>query len=375
MKVKLLRFAPLAVFVLTSSALRAGAVDREVTGTSDFPVITDKEVKDEPVFLSLTRFSEPMSHIPTDVSVVRKEEIQRLDAKTAGDVVERLPSVTMTKSGTLGSFASLRMRGAPSSAHVQVLVDDLPLGGVASQFVDLSQIPVEDIDRIEVIRGGSSVLYGANTAGGIIHIITKRHTGDRPVSTIGIEGESFKTQVYRGSLGAQGGGFDGIVNARHYFTDGFQKNADGTNTSISGTGGYSFANGGRISVSASRSDSNAGDPQGTLLPISQWDGSRERDAVSKTARIDQNWDTGHVRWASGGRSRAWPSVPTRFTTPVPRKASGLLSISGHKSSETTRGSNSRSVFSRALLMSAMVKRQPVRPRAMWWIGPPMSSKH
>ncbi len=235
--------------------------------------------------------------IPASVSVVNADEIRRLDAKSLIDVMERLPSVSLNRSGTLGGFGFLRMRGAPSSSQTQVYLDDLPLGGVSSQGVDLSQIPVEDIERIEVVRGGPTAAYGSNTMGGVVHIVTKRHQGPRPVSTVGIESQSFKTQIYRGSLGAQRNGFDGYVNASRYFTDGFQKNADGTGTSISGNGGYTFAGGGRISVSASRYDNDTGDPRGTLLPISRWDGSRERDPVNTAARVEQNWNTGRVQAA------------------------------------------------------------------------------
>jgi outer membrane receptor protein involved in Fe transport len=190
----------------------------------------------------------------------------------------------------------------PTSAQVQVLVDDRPVGGVSTQFTDLSQIPAENIERIEIVRGGSSVLYGANTIGGVIHVITKRHRDEeRARSSIGWETGSFKTHIYRADLGAKARGFDGYVNASRYFTNGFQQNADGDNFSAAGNGGYSFDNGARVSLDLSRADHEIGDPQGTTVPISQWDGSREHFAANPSQRVEQKYTTARLQasWPLG----------------------------------------------------------------------------
>lgn len=251
--------------------------------------------EDAPLFLSLTRRGAARDRMPSNVSVVTQAEIRESGAKTLDQVLDSVPSVDVTRTGTLGSFSTVRLRGVPSSAQVQVLVDDEPLGGVSSQFIDLSQIPVENIDRIEIVRGGSSVLYGANTIGGVIHVITKRAKGDRPLSSVGVEARSFKTQIYRADLGVRGGGFDGYVNGSRYFTDGFQQNADGNNLTLSGRGGYDFAGGARVEVALSRSDHEIGDPQGTTVPLGQWDGKKERAAANPTQRVDQDINTGRVK--------------------------------------------------------------------------------
>jgi vitamin B12 transporter len=248
----------------------------------------------DPVFLSVTRQADRLSRMPTNVSVLTAEEIRESGGKTLADVLDRVVSADVTRAGGLGSFATVRLRGVPSSAHVQVVVDDRPVGGASLQFADLSQIPADDIERVEVVRGGSSVLYGANTVGGVVHVITKRQKEEGSRSSIGYESRSFKTQVYRGDFGVRANGFDGYVNASRYFTDGFQQNEDGENMSVAGNGGYSFANGARVSLDLSRSDNDIGDPQGTLLPPEQWDGSRERTAANVSQRIEQDINAGRL---------------------------------------------------------------------------------
>lgn len=256
---------------------------------------------DEPVFLSVTREETPMDRLPSNISVITPEDIEAMGAKTLDEVLGILPSVDVTRTGSLGTFSTVRMRGVPSSGQVQILVDDQPLGGVSLQFVDLSQIPLDNVERIEVVRGGSSVLYGANTMGGVVHIITKRHTAEQPTSMIGIEGRSYQTQIYRAEIGGQGHGFDGTFNASRYFTDGFQENSDSDDIAVSGKGGYTFPNGGNISLALARTDHDVGDPQGTPVPFDQWDGDREREAIDPNGRVEKNTNTGRLKivWPLG----------------------------------------------------------------------------
>ncbi|MBI4396655.1 MAG: TonB-dependent receptor [Elusimicrobia bacterium] len=259
----------------------------------------------KPLFLSVTRRADPMETLPSNISVVPKEEILRSGARTLEEALVLVPSLDVNKTGVLGSFSTVRLRGVPSSAHVQVLVDDQPLGGVSTQFIDVSQIPTDNIERIEVVRGGSSVLYGANTVGGVIHVLTKRHTADRTHSSVGLHMRSFPTekgvlrrfdtQNYSAHIGARGNLWDGSFFATRYFTDGFQKNSDAKNVSVSGNGGVTFGNGARLTLDLSRSDHDTGDPQGTLVPQPAWEHRQERIPVDPNQRVSQDLNTGRLK--------------------------------------------------------------------------------
>lgn len=263
-----------------------------------------------PVFISLTRAEAPLDRMPSNVSVMTQDDIAATGARMLDEALDHLLSADVARAGTLGSPSTLRLRGVPSSAQTQVVVDDRPAGGTSVQSTDVSQIPVDMIERIEVVRGAAAMLYGANTIGGVVHVITKRHAGEQARSSIAIDARSFKTQIYRADLGVAGGGFDGYVNAGRYFTDGFQENARAENTNVFGRGGYSFANGARVSADVSHVNHDAGDPRGTLVPLDQWDGKKERPAADPTRRLEQ--DTNAARFKAETPLGGAASVQTTF---------------------------------------------------------------
>ncbi len=276
--------------------IAAAAACGWVLWTAVPPARADEESRAEPPpFLSLTRRPVSLDRLPTNVSVISGEEIRQTGAHTLDEALDLLPAADVGRTGTLGSFSTLRLRGVPDPAQVQVLVDDRPVGGVSAQAADLSQIPVWAVDRVEIVRGGSAMLYGANTLGGAVHVITKRHGADRPESSIDWDIRSFLTQIYRGEAGGRGKRADGHVSASRYFTNGFQRNGDARNVSVSGNAGYAFENGARFSLDLSRSDHDAGDPRGTLIPIAQWDGNKERVASDPDGRMERDINAGRLQ--------------------------------------------------------------------------------
>lgn len=253
---------------------------------------------DDSTFLSLTRTSRPVREMPSNVSQMTGEEIQATGAKTVAELLDFMPAVVLSRSGGLGRFASVRVRGVPSSSQVQVVVDDRPLGGVSNQFIDLSLIPVENIDRIELVRGGSSVLYGANTIGGVVHIITKSRREHGWDAEVGLETRSHQTRIVRGTAGAAAGLVDGFVTLNRYRTDGFQQNSDAENVSGSANVGLSFDNGSRLSADFLRTMHRVGNPQGTSVPISEWDGKKERIAANPDGRVEQDKSEGRLKYSA-----------------------------------------------------------------------------
>lgn len=252
------------------------------------------EPEDGAVFGSLTRTPSPLDRMPSNISVMTQDDIAATGARTLDEALDHLVSADVVRTGTLGSFSTLRLRGVPSSAQTQVIVDDRPVGGTSLQFTDVSQSPVGMIERIEVVRGASSVLYGANTIGGVVHVITKRHAEKQSRSSVAVDARSYKTQIYRADLGIAGDDFDGYVNAARAFTDGFQENAGAENTNAFASGGYSLGNGARLSLDVFHVNHDVGDPQGTLVPLGEWDGKKERPAADPTRRVEQ--DTNAARF-------------------------------------------------------------------------------
>lgn len=255
------------------------------------------ETNEEVPFVSLTRQGLSSRKLPTNISVLKREDLERSGAETVDEVLDQLPGIDLSRSGALGSFTTVRMRGVTGSAQVQVVVDDHPLGGVSNQSIDLAQIPVDSIERIEVVRGGSSVLYGANTIGGVIHIFTRHHLAEKPRVEVGFEGRSHQTKIVHANAGASGGGFDGFATVGKLRTDGFQQNSDAEQVNGLANVGYSFPNAARITFGISAVDHEVGNPRGTNVPFHEWNGEKERAAAETDARSEKTRKEGRLKVA------------------------------------------------------------------------------
>lgn len=136
-------------------------------------------------------------------TVITAKDMEEQGAIAASDAVQLVPGVMLRQSGQPGSAATVYIRGAKSN-QVLVLVDGQRLSSPAFfSGTDLSKYPVEDIARIEVIRGPASCLYGSEAIGGVINIITKRNTepGGEASAGYGSNGRQNRRVSLRGTAG------------------------------------------------------------------------------------------------------------------------------------------------------------------------------
>jgi vitamin B12 transporter len=242
--------------------------------------VTSEDVR----FITLTRRPLLESELPTNVTVLNENDIHNSGGVNVADVLELVPGLDLSRSGSIGQFTSFRLRGVPRSNQSQVLIDEQPLGGVSIQEINLALIPADQIERIEVVRGGSSVLYGPNAIGGIVHIFTKQQP--KPFASLGYERQSFETGITRAGAGGTWGPWSLRANGQHYETNGYMQNSDGHSDTGEGTLGYRWGNGAHLQASTSFTDHEFGTPNGTPIPFDEWDGDRERTANSLTQQID-----------------------------------------------------------------------------------------
>lgn len=137
-----------------------------------------------PVIVTATRTAITVDDALSSVTVITRADIERLQPVSVQDLLTGLPGVTFTQSGGLGQQSSLFLRGT-NSTHTLVLLDGVRLGSVTAGFASLEQIPVEQIERIEIVRGPRSSLYGADAIGGVIQIFTRhgQTDGGQPLSS------------------------------------------------------------------------------------------------------------------------------------------------------------------------------------------------
>lgn len=145
----------------------------------------------EPVVVTAARIPQPLSLVSHSVTVITEEEIVKSQAKTVADVLRAVPGVDVQRSGSPGKLTTVRLRGAESDQTL-VLVDGVRLNNPFDQLANFADITADNIERIEILRGGASALYGSEAVGGVINIITKKGEG-RPAPSLTLEGGSQKT--------------------------------------------------------------------------------------------------------------------------------------------------------------------------------------
>ncbi|MCX7946464.1 MAG: TonB-dependent receptor [Hydrogenophilus sp.] len=124
-----------------------------------------------------SRTAERVEETLTEITVIDREAIERAGATTLIDLLSRTPGARFAQNGGMGASAALFLRGA-EARHTLLLVDGVRLGSATTGQPTLEAIPLEAIERIEIVRGPASALYGSEAIGGVIHIVTRR-TADR----------------------------------------------------------------------------------------------------------------------------------------------------------------------------------------------------
>lgn len=124
--------------------------------------------------VTATRTEKKIIDIPASVSVITAEDIEISGATTVDQVFKKVPGVTVSRTGGLAnSKPVVTMRGVKSGSDVLVLVDGQPMVNAYSGTVNFNDIPIESIEKIEVVKGAASSIYGSNAMAGVISITTK----------------------------------------------------------------------------------------------------------------------------------------------------------------------------------------------------------
>ena len=177
---RLATLALLALLAQFSSLNRAAA---QGVSTVDLPVIV----------VSPTGIPTAERNVGSSVSVITAADIERDQRRTIVDVLNTLPGLNAVQSGPTGGQTSVFIRGTNSN-HVKVLIDGIDVSdpSTANRTFDFGHLQTYDIERIEVLRGPQSGLYGADAIGGVISITTKKGEGPPKVRAMA-EGGSFQT--------------------------------------------------------------------------------------------------------------------------------------------------------------------------------------
>lgn len=178
-----------------------------------------EQISQDSMVITASRFEQPVSTVLAPVSILTRSDLKELQAKTLVDALKVLPGIEIGQNGGLGQSASIFLRGTESN-HVLVLLDGVRLPRTMLGTIDFNILPLNSVERIEVIRGSGATIYGSDAIGGVINIITRT---DIESKRFELGGGSF------GSFSTSGGITTQLTDALAMQIQGGYEKADGYN--------------------------------------------------------------------------------------------------------------------------------------------------
>lgn len=222
-----------------------------------------------PIIVTATRTAETTDESLAAVTVITRKEIEQSGALSVAEVLRGVAGVDITNSGGFGKLTSVFMRGT-SSTQVLVLVDGIEVGSVTAGQTSWEFLPVSEIERIEIVRGPRTTLYGSEAIGGVIQIFTRKGKGPtRPRVALGA-GSHTTSEVSTGLSGGTGDNWFNL-NLTRFRTEGIdarepaivfgaplnEPDDDGyNNDAFSARFGHRFSNGNELEVHGLQADGN-----------------------------------------------------------------------------------------------------------------------
>jgi vitamin B12 transporter len=187
-------------------------------GAITFPFAAYADTPMELLIVTPTRMPQALDKTIADTTVLTEQEISQSGAPDVPTLLSSLPGVEVVQSGGLGSQSSIFMRGANSN-QVLVLLDGVRINSATTGSTALEHIMLDNIERIEVVRGNVSSLYGSEAIGGVIQIFTKQGHG----------APAFNASTGIGNHGTQrvSAGFSGVMDKNSFSLDAGHVKTDG----------------------------------------------------------------------------------------------------------------------------------------------------
>lgn len=180
----------------------------------------------EKTVVTATRTETPVENLPVSVTVITRDDIEKMHAKTVDDVLNKAAGISIRRSKGLADVGhtTFGMRGTGrDTGRTLFLKDGIPLNntyiGSIGNFFDV--LSVDDIEKIEIVRGASSALYGSNAMGGVINIIT-RPARKKIAGSVSFEGGTFDTYIGNANIAAATDKFGLRASVGHKRTDGYE---------------------------------------------------------------------------------------------------------------------------------------------------------
>jgi len=234
--------------------------DMALPGEPEIDLPPEEHNDEKETVITPTRTKQLLKDVGSSVSVITEKEIANSKSPLLLDVLRQTPGLEVTRVGPMGGGTSLFLRGA-SSAQTLVFVDGVRMNSPTSGGFDFANLTTDNIERVEILRGPQSTLYGSAAMGGVVNIITKKGAGDTKV-TLGTEYGMRDT--CRETINVSGGkeDFDYSIGGSYLKTHGISQASNGSekdgyeNFTGSARLGWNFLKNGRVDTTIRGSHSD-----------------------------------------------------------------------------------------------------------------------
>ena len=287
------------------------------------PALAQEAKTLEPVVVTGTRIETPAEQVGASVTIIEGEVFDTRHYPTVDDALRNVPGVEIRRSGSFGKTTSVSIRGANAN-QVQILVDGVRFKSPTLGLGELADVAPDMIERIEVIRGPQSTIYGADAIGGVVHIITRRGSGP---PTAYASQEVGNNDTLRSRVGLSGAwrefdyalGFYHLESNGQFINDGMNQDAASARFGITLPWGKT-----RLGLAVRYNKTDTGVPiefVGTPNPIGPTiDPNTRQESETYTATVDLrtrpvSWWEGELRLSRFENNQAFIDPADPFTCP------------------------------------------------------------
>lgn len=185
----------------------------------------EEKINIDEIVVTATRADEEIYKISSNVTVITQEEINKSTATTVQDLLRSEEGLIIRDLYGTGTKSTVDMRGFARGLNTVIMIDGRRLNEIDLSGVDWNIIPLENVERIEVVRGSQSVLYGDNAMAGAINIITKKGYRQMPRLMFDARAESYQGHSENGTVTGGNEWISYFIFAKHHDTDGYRANS------------------------------------------------------------------------------------------------------------------------------------------------------
>lgn len=241
----------------------------------------------ETMLVSATRTEAPTSQVGASATVFTEEDLERRQTPLLADLLMATPGAMLVRSGAPGALTSLFVRGGESDYN-KILLDGVPLNEPGGSFY-LSNLTTENLERVEVVRGAYSSLFGSDAMGSVIQLFTKRadRASRRPAVSAQIDGGTYDTLHVSTAVSGANGPLDYSLSAARFASDNRVPNSAFENTTLSANIGVAIGTTATLRVIGRGERGHAGTPGTTAFGRPDLDAFSERHDGVGSVSFDQ----------------------------------------------------------------------------------------